>query len=88
MTAVGDENTDDETVALALALSGAAEFAALDAVALEVTVRDDGEAGLKLSSRALEVPEGRNRSFTVRLNRRPRATSGCRSSARREAISR
>ena len=71
VTAVGDENTDDETVALALALSGAAEFAALDAVALEVTVRDDGEAGLKLSSRALEVPEGRDRSFTVRLNQEP-----------------
>ena len=71
VTAVADENTDDETVALALALSGAAEFAALDAVALEVTVRDDGEAGLKLSSRALEVPEGDSRRFMVRLNTRP-----------------
>ena len=68
VSAVADpDSQDDEPVRLTLTPAGSAEYAALGAGAVDVTLTDDDAPGLKLSASKLDVPEGRSRSFTVRL---------------------
>ena len=72
VSAVADpDSQDDEPVRLTLTPAGSAEYAALGAGAVDVTLTDDDAPGLKLSASKLDVPEGRSRSFTVRLNTKP-----------------
>ena len=73
ISAVHDTNGANEQVTLTLTPTGAPEYAALGATPVEVTVVDDDVPGFRLSTDSLTVPEGRSRSYTVRLTTQPDA---------------
>ena len=66
-----DAAPDPET--LTLTPAGAAEYAALAASAVTVTVADDDVPGIRPSVTALDVAEGASAGFEVRLNTKPRS---------------
>ena len=70
VTAVEDDNADDETVRLRLQLFG--EFLATHPVT--ITITDNDTAGFTLSSTTLTVTEGLTATYTIRLGTRPSAT--------------
>ena len=71
VTADDDADADDKVVTLTLTAAGAAEYAALGASEVRVRVTDDDAAGIGLSATALDVDEGGDATFTVRLTARP-----------------
>ena len=71
VTAGDDADAQDDAATLTLKAEGAAEYEALDASTVAVAVRDDDKRGLKLSKTQLQMPEGGEGRFTVRLNTQP-----------------
>ncbi|MYG67904.1 MAG: hypothetical protein F4206_14435, partial [Gammaproteobacteria bacterium] len=67
-----DDDSSDDTVTLALSAMGADYESAT--AAIRITVTDDDEAALVLSSATLSVPEGGESSYTVALATRPTDT--------------
>ena len=72
VTAAEDDDTADDTATLAHAASGGG-YDAVEAD-LAVTVTDNDSAGLVLSPTSLEVDEGDDASYTVRLATEPTGT--------------
>lgn len=65
---------DDEIVTLRLGSSLPEGLVAGEPASTEVTVADDDERGVEISTAALEVDEGGSAAYTVRLTSRPTAT--------------
>ena len=70
--AVADDDAVDDTATIDHAVSGA-DYGSATAASVSVTVDDDEEAGVTLSTRALSVPEGGSNTYTVVLDSEPTA---------------
>ena len=66
-----DSDSQNETVTLALTPEGSAEYAALAAQEVRVSVQDDDVSGVRLSATALDVAEGGRESYRVKLTAQP-----------------
>ena len=66
-----DSDSQNETVTLALMLEGSAEYAALAAQEVRVSVQDDDVPGVRLSATALDMAEGGRASYRVKLTAQP-----------------
>ena len=66
-----DADADGKEVTLTLTAAGAAEYAALEAYTVAVTVADNDAAGIGLSATELELDEGGEARYGVRLTARP-----------------
>ncbi len=71
VTAVEDDDTDDETVMLSFFSDNGSQLTPQPVV---ITITDNDMVGVTLSSTALTVTEGRTASYTIRLNTPPSAT--------------
>ena len=74
VAALEDSDANDERVTLELTAAGAAEYAALPASQVAVTVTDNDVPGIRLSATALEVAEGGTTSYRVSLTVQPTGT--------------
>ena len=74
VAALEDSDANDERVTLELTAAGAAEYAALAASQVAVTVTDNDVPGIRLSATALEVAEGGTTSYRVSLTVQPTGT--------------
>ncbi len=70
VTAVEDDDADDETVRLRLQLFGASPATH----PVTITITDNDTAGFTLSSTSLTVTEGLTATYSIRLGTRPSAT--------------
>ncbi len=68
VTAVEDDDADDETVKLLVGENG------ITRQPLVITITDNDTLGFTLSSTSLTVTEGRTATYTIRLGSRPSAT--------------
>ena len=75
VTAGQDDDAADDSVTLthAVAAGSAAEYLAATTANVDVTVDDDETDGVTVSEPSLEIDEGENDSYTVRLNTEPTA---------------
>ena len=74
VAALEDSDANDERVTLELTAAGAAEYAALAASQVAVTVADNDVPGIRLSATALEVAEDGTTSYRVSLTVQPTGT--------------
>ncbi len=76
VTAVEDDDVDDETVALNFPNVGSEDpaYRRVEFPSLAVTITDNDTAGFTLSPTTLTVTEGRTASYNIRLGTRPSAT--------------
>ncbi len=76
VTAIEDDNTDDETVTVNFSDIASADPAYNDVVfpGPAITITDNDTAGFTLSSTTLTVTEGLTVTYTIRLGTRPSAT--------------
>ena len=71
-----DDATADSDVTLTHALTGASEYAAIDAATVprvSVTITEDDSAGVSISRSTLTIAEGGSDTYTVVLNTQPSA---------------
>jgi len=69
-----DADVIDGTATLTNTASGAIEYASAPAVDVEVTVEDDDQIGLLVSPQIIDIVEGGNNSYNVKLASLPTAT--------------
>ena len=69
----GDAAHDTVTLTHTVAAGSAPEYLSLPAVDVAVTVNDNDVPGVTISRQALEIDEGTNDTYTVRLNTEPSA---------------
>jgi len=68
-----DGDVIDDSATLINTATGANEYASLDPVNVEVNVTDDDEIGLLVSPQSIDVAEGANNTYTVKLATQPTA---------------
>jgi len=66
-----DDDVIDDSATLINTATGANEYASLDPVNVEVNVTDDDEIGLLVSPQFIDVAEGGNKTYTVKLATQP-----------------